>query len=284
MLTTGRICIRRGHSKPVGGAGGRLVPLHPKITRLIDRLIRTRSAWCRERGLYPAELDAWKQDAIAGPGDPRAAFAAQVREDRRRFAELERGRAASTGPWPKRPPCSCYQKNSAVLHVRRGRMTRLDDRRILVHDIEQACADAARLAPPWSSRPPTAHIAPCLGDVRCWELAFLPAQIQGRWFCLHLILDLYSRKIVGSRCVTLTVPSHAAHWPGERPSPRGACRAGTPGAARLQRRNPEGSDGFGHAAPSCSRRRVGDDNAFAEALFSIPKYRRSFRSGVKVWT
>ena len=27
-----------------------------------------RSAWCRERGLYPAELEAWKQDAIAGHG------------------------------------------------------------------------------------------------------------------------------------------------------------------------------------------------------------------------
>ena len=32
-----------------------------------------RSAWCREQGLYPAELDAWKQDAIAGLGEPRAA-------------------------------------------------------------------------------------------------------------------------------------------------------------------------------------------------------------------
>ena len=26
----------------------------------------TRSGWCREQGLYPAELEAWKQDAIAG--------------------------------------------------------------------------------------------------------------------------------------------------------------------------------------------------------------------------
>jgi transposase len=50
----------------------------------------TRSAWCREQGLYPAELDAWKQDAIAGLGEPRAASAAQAREDRRRVKELER--------------------------------------------------------------------------------------------------------------------------------------------------------------------------------------------------
>ena len=46
-----------------------------------------RSAWCREQGLYPAELEAWKRDAIAGLGEPRAASAV---EDRRRVKELER--------------------------------------------------------------------------------------------------------------------------------------------------------------------------------------------------
>ena len=50
----------------------------------------TRSGWCREQGLYPAELDAWKQDAIAGLGEPRAASAAEARQDRRRVKELER--------------------------------------------------------------------------------------------------------------------------------------------------------------------------------------------------
>jgi transposase-like protein len=49
-----------------------------------------RSAWCRERGVYPAELEAWKQDAIAGLGEPRAASAVEARQDRRRVKELER--------------------------------------------------------------------------------------------------------------------------------------------------------------------------------------------------
>jgi hypothetical protein len=39
--------------------------------------------------VYPTESDAWKQDAIAGLGEPRAASAAQAREDRRRAKELE---------------------------------------------------------------------------------------------------------------------------------------------------------------------------------------------------
>ncbi len=71
-----------------------------------------RSAWCREQGLYPTELDGWKQDAIAGLGEPRAASAAEAREDRRRVKELERElHRKGTRRWPKRPPCLCYQKN-----------------------------------------------------------------------------------------------------------------------------------------------------------------------------
>jgi transposase len=50
----------------------------------------TRSAWCREQGLYQAELEAWKRDAIAGLGEPRAASALEARQDRRRVKELER--------------------------------------------------------------------------------------------------------------------------------------------------------------------------------------------------
>ena len=49
-----------------------------------------RSAWCREQGLYPAELDAWKQDAVGGLGEPRAVAAPmEARQDRRRVKELE---------------------------------------------------------------------------------------------------------------------------------------------------------------------------------------------------
>ena len=58
------------------------------VTAVMDEA--TRSAWCREQGLYPAELDAWKRDAIAGLGEPRAASAVEARQDRRRVKELER--------------------------------------------------------------------------------------------------------------------------------------------------------------------------------------------------
>jgi transposase len=58
------------------------------VTAAMDEAAR--SAWCREHGLYPAELDAWKRDAIAGLGEPRVASAEEARQDRRRVKELER--------------------------------------------------------------------------------------------------------------------------------------------------------------------------------------------------
>ena len=68
-----------------------------------------------------------------------------------------------------------------------------------------------RAQPPRTSRPPTTHIAIRPGDVWCWDLTFLPTQIQGCWFYFYLILDLYSRKIVGFEVHDTDSAEHAAH-------------------------------------------------------------------------
>jgi putative transposase len=59
-----------------------------------------------------------------------------------------------------------------------------------------------RARPPRSAGPPSTHVATAPGQVWCWDVTFLPAQVQGRWFYLFLILDLYSRKIVGHEGAT----------------------------------------------------------------------------------
>ena len=51
-----------------------------------------KSAWCREHGVYPAELDKWRAScttALADPEDARASPRA-TRADRKRIKELER--------------------------------------------------------------------------------------------------------------------------------------------------------------------------------------------------
>ena len=139
-----------------------------------------------------------------------------------------------------------------------------------------------RAQPPRTSRPPTTHIATRPGDVWCWDVTFLPAQIQGRWFYFYLILDLYSRKIVGFEVHDTDSADHAAHL-----ARRTALAEGV--HAKPVRPVLHGDNGATLKAttvlamlhwlgiePSYSRPRVSDDNAFAEALFRTAKYRPEF--------
>ena len=68
-----------------------------------------------------------------------------------------------------------------------------------------------RAKTPRPTRPPTTHIATAPGQVWCWDMTYLPAEVTGRWFYLYLILDLYSRKIVGYTVANTDDADHAAH-------------------------------------------------------------------------
>ena len=51
-----------------------------------------RNGWCRSKGIFPQQLEAWRAsatEALAEPGEARATPAA-TRHDRRRIQELER--------------------------------------------------------------------------------------------------------------------------------------------------------------------------------------------------
>ena len=52
----------------------------------------SKSAWCREHGVYPAELDKWRASATAALAEPEEARASPqaTRQDRKRIKELER--------------------------------------------------------------------------------------------------------------------------------------------------------------------------------------------------
>ena len=51
-----------------------------------------RSAWCREHGVYPQQLEQWRSSATQALAEPEEARASpqQTRQDRRRIKELER--------------------------------------------------------------------------------------------------------------------------------------------------------------------------------------------------
>ena len=51
-----------------------------------------KSAWCREHGVYPAELDKWRLNATTALAEPEEARASpqSTRADKKRIKELER--------------------------------------------------------------------------------------------------------------------------------------------------------------------------------------------------
>lgn len=57
--------------------------------------------------------------------------------------------------------------------------------------------------------PPTTHVATAPGQVWCWDMTYLPANVAGRWFHLFLIMDLYSRKIIDWEVHDIDSADHA---------------------------------------------------------------------------
>lgn len=139
-----------------------------------------------------------------------------------------------------------------------------------------------RSRPPQTSRAPSTHTATAPGQVWCWDMTYLPAEVTGQWFYLYLILDLYSRKVVGWEVHATDDADHAAHL-----LKRTALAEGL--HARTEKPVLHGDNGSTLKAttvlamlhwlgvkPSYSRPRVSDDNAFVESLFKTAKYRPEF--------
>ena len=60
------------------------------VTAAMDEV--QRSAWCREKGVFPADLAQWRESAMAALAQPEEARATplETRQDRRRIKELEK--------------------------------------------------------------------------------------------------------------------------------------------------------------------------------------------------
>jgi len=144
-------------------------------------------------------------------------------------------------------------------------------------------AHRGRARAPHPVRPPTTHIARGPRQVWCWDMTYLPATVLGRWFHLYLILDLYSRKIVGWEVHDTDDADHAAHLVRRTALAEGIAAMGNnkpvlhgDNGATLKATTVLAMLHWLGVKPSYSRPRVSDDNAFAEALFRTAKYRPEF--------
>lgn len=137
-----------------------------------------------------------------------------------------------------------------------------------------------RARTPRAPTPPPRHCARRPGEVWTWDITWLPGPVRGQFFYLYLILDLYSRKIVGFEVyeresaeygAALVRRAVLAEQGVSRPlvlhADNGSPQKGSTLRATLE--------SLGIAA-SYSRPRVSDDNAFSEALFRTCKYRPDY--------
>lgn len=127
---------------------------------------------------------------------------------------------------------------------------------------------------------PQRHAAHGPNEVWTWDITWLPGPVAGTFFYLYLILDLFSRKIVGWEVHAEENASHAAqvvakaslaegrqHKPTVLHSDNGSPMKGATMLATLQKLG---------IAPSFSRPGVSDDNAQVEAFFRTLKYRPGY--------
>jgi transposase InsO family protein len=133
---------------------------------------------------------------------------------------------------------------------------------------------------PRKSTPPKGFCATGPNQVWTWDITWLPASIRGMFFYLYMIVDVFSRKIVGWEVFDRESSSNAASFvykavlaegcilkPLVLHSDNGSPQKGFTLNAKLE------SLGI---TKSFSRPRVSNDNPFSEALFRTCKYRPDY--------
>lgn len=129
-------------------------------------------------------------------------------------------------------------------------------------------------------RPLPTHQATRPNAVWSWDVSWLPGPVVGEFYYLYLILDIYSRKIVGWEVHLSESGADAAALVHQTVLREGCIN--TPLVLHADNGSPQkGStlrvtlDRLG-IEPSYSRPRVSNDNAYSEALFRTAKYRPDY--------
>lgn len=258
---------RREHARDIEAAHHSGARLH-KACEVVGITVRTLQRWKAGQGLS------------LGDGRPRAVRAVP----RHALTEAERAqvlRVANEPRFADMPPARIVPMlaDEGVYIASESTFAR-------VLRAQGQLQHRGRAKAPRKSRAPTTHVATAPRQLWSWDMTFLPAEVAGRWFYLYLILDVYSRKIVGFEVHEQDDSDHAA-----RLVQRAALAEGIHALPREQRPVLHGDNGATLKAttvlamlwwlgvkPSYSRPRVSDDNAFVESLFRTAKYRPEFPS------
>lgn len=148
----------------------------------------------------------------------------------------------------------------------------------IMHEHKQQHPRGRSKAP--ENRPVSTHEATAPNEVWCWDITWLPGPVRGVYYYLYLILDIYSRKVVGwevheeessENASRLVTRAHYRESVGNKPlvlhSDNGSPMKGSTLLTTLYKLN---------VASSYNRPRVSNDNAYAESIFRTCKYRPDY--------
>mgnify|MGYP000005577599 FL=1 len=148
----------------------------------------------------------------------------------------------------------------------------------IMHEDKQQHHRGRSKAP--ENRPISTHEATAANQLWCWDITWLPGPVRGVYYYLYLILDIYSRKVVGwevhekessDNASRLVSRAHLREGVGDSPlvlhSDNGSPMKGASLLTTLYKLN---------VASSYSRPRVSNDNAYAESIFRTCKYRPDY--------
>ena len=129
-------------------------------------------------------------------------------------------------------------------------------------------------------RPPRAHVATRPDQVWTWDITYLKTPVRGLFFYLYLLMDIWSRKIVGwnvydVESAALAATLFTATCAAQRLDPRGIVLHADNGGPMKGATMLVTLERLGVLA-SFSRPRVSNDNPFSEALFRTLKYRPEY--------
>ena len=230
---------------------------------------------CREVGLNATTLQRWRRQ---GTGDDQRRGPASSPSNK--LTAEERQLLIETSCSPEFRDLSASQIVPRLADI--GQYIASESTFYRVLREEKLLNHRGRAKAPSKPYRPLVKVAtgPC--QVWSWDITYLASPIRGKFFYLYLIMDVWSRKIVGRQVHTAESPENAAALIAEACAAEGVERdqlilhsdnggpmKGATMLATLQRLG---------VVPSFSRPRVSDDNPFSESLFRTLKYRPGYPS------
>lgn len=246
------------------------------IIRSVDEATRSGarlSAACKTVGLSSRAIQRWKREADGGEDrrqGPRTKPGNSLsRRERERVVEIMNSPAFRDQPpkqiVPQLADQGVYVASESTMY------------RILREEKLNTHRSASK---PRRHTRPREHVAVAPNQVWTWDITYLKGPVVGTFFYLYLIVDIFSRKIVGYSVHESESSEHAARLV------EAACRREGIGKDTLVIHQDNGAPMKGATLKatleklavlaSYSRPHVSDDNPFSEALFRTLKYRPEY--------